>query len=90
MNANFKVLLTEYPSGMTINTLLASKCFNVSEDFIVPGNGAAELIKSLMSNLEGKIGVVYPTFEEYPNRVDPSRLVVFTPEKRDLITIATI
>ncbi len=82
MNANFKVLLTEYPSGMTINTLLASKCFNVSEDFIVPGNGAAELIKSLMSNLEGKIGVVYPTFEEYPNRVDPSRLVVFTPEKK--------
>ena len=34
---------------MKVNTLIASKCFGVSEDYIVPGNGAAELIKVLMA-----------------------------------------
>ena len=48
LRANFDTLLTEYPSGMKVNTLLASKCFGVSEPYIVPGNGAAELIKVLM------------------------------------------
>jgi len=49
LRANFDTLLTEYPSGMKVNTLIASKCFGVSEPYIVPGNGAAELIKILMS-----------------------------------------
>jgi histidinol-phosphate/aromatic aminotransferase/cobyric acid decarboxylase-like protein len=48
LRANFDTLLTEYPSGMKVNTLIASKCFGVSEEYIVPGNGAAELIKVLM------------------------------------------
>ena len=55
LRANFDTLLTEYPSGMKVNTLIASKCFGVSEPYIVPGNGAAELIKVLMeetSNLK--------------------------------------
>lgn len=83
MRANFDTLLTEYPSGMYVNTLLASKCFGVKEPYIVPGNGAAELIKSLMERLSGKFGVVYPTFEEYPNRRDDGSLVVFTPQTPD-------
>ena len=83
MNANFCTLLTEYPSGMKINTLLASKFTGVKEDYILPGNGAAELIKALMENTEGKVGVIYPTFEEYPNRLNPDQLVVFTPENKD-------
>lgn len=68
LRANFDTLLTEYPSGMKVNTLIASKCFGVSEDYIVPGNGAAELIKVLMEGTEGRTGFVRPTFEEYPNR----------------------
>lgn len=35
---------------------------------ICVGNGTAELIKSLMENISGNIGMVYPTFEEYPHR----------------------
>ena len=50
LRANFDTLLTEYPSGMKVNTLIASKCFGVSEPYIVPGNGAAELIKVLMED----------------------------------------
>lgn len=81
MRANFDTLLTEYPSGMYVNSLIAGKCFGVRQDYIVPGNGAAELIKSLMGRLQGKLGVIYPTFEEYPNRRDPKSLEILVPEK---------
>lgn len=80
MQANFRTLIAEYPSGMKVNTLLASKCWGVKEDYIVPGNGAAELIKALMELLPGTMGVVRPTFEEYPNRRDKDSLVTFVPQ----------
>lgn len=83
MRANFDTLLTEYPSGMYVNSLLAGKCFGVKQEYIVPGNGAAELIKSLMQKLEGKLGVIYPTFEEYPNRRAKESLEIFVPKTKD-------
>lgn len=70
IKANFEKLLTQYPSGMRVNSLLASKNFNVRQENICVGNGAAELIKSLMEMLDGTTGFVRPTFEEYPNRYD--------------------
>lgn len=87
MRANFDVLLTQYPSGMAINSLLAGKYFGISSQYIVVGNGAAELIKSLMSRLMdngSKIGVVYPTFEEYPNRLTKDAILPFYPDNEDL------
>ena len=80
MQANFQTLLTQYPSGMKVNTIIASKCFGVSEDYIIPGNGAAELIKVLMEHTEGKVGTIRPTFEEYPNRLPKEQLVTFVPQ----------
>ena len=80
MQSQFKTLLTQYPSGMKVNTLLASKCYGVSEEFIIPGNGAAELISTLMEHMEGIVGFIRPTFEEYPNRFDRSRQVTFVPQ----------
>lgn len=80
MRANFQTLLTQYPSGMKVNTIIASKCFGVSEDYIIPGNGAAELIKALMEDLTGKVGTIRPTFEEYPNRLPKEKLVTFIPK----------
>ena len=80
LRANFDTLLTEYPSGMKVNTLIASKCFSVSEQYIVPGNGAAELIKVLMEETNGKTGFIRPTFEEYPNRYDKDSQVTFVPQ----------
>ncbi|MCM1378463.1 MAG: aminotransferase class I/II-fold pyridoxal phosphate-dependent enzyme [Clostridium sp.] len=68
MKANFEVLLRNYPSGMDINSLLAAKYFGLRQEHTVVGNGAAELIKSLMEREECTVGVVSPTFEEYPNR----------------------
>jgi histidinol-phosphate/aromatic aminotransferase/cobyric acid decarboxylase-like protein/CTP:phosphocholine cytidylyltransferase-like protein len=91
LRANFDTLLTEYPSGMKVNTLIASKCFGVSEQYIVPGNGAAELIKILMEERPkansqkpiAKIGFIRPTFEEYPNRYDKDAQVTFVPQNAD-------
>ena len=83
LRANFDTLLTEYPSGMKVNTLIASKSFGVSEPYIVPGNGAAELIKVLMEENNGKTGFIRPTFEEYPNRYDKNQQVTFVPQNAD-------
>ena len=83
LRANFDALLTEYPSGMRVNSLLAAKNFGVHQENILVGNGAAELIKSLMGYLEGKVGFIRPTFDEYPNRYTRENSVDFTPDNRD-------
>lgn len=68
MESNFDILMRQYPSGMEVNSLLAAKCFQLHEDHVVLGNGAAELIKCLLEELHGTLGVIRPTFEEYANR----------------------
>lgn len=83
IRANFDTLLTEYPSGMRVNSLLAAKNFGVHQEDILVGNGAAELIKSLMGYLNGKVGFIRPTFDEYPNRYDRDNSVDFTPDNKD-------
>ena len=83
LRASFDTLLTEYPSGMRVNSLLAAKNFGVHQENILVGNGAAELIKSLMGYLDGKVGFIRPTFDEYPNRYDRKISVDFTPDNRD-------
>ena len=83
MRANFDTLLRQYPSGMGIETLLGGKYFNIRQEYVVVGNGAAELIKSLMERMEGNLGVVYPTFEEYPNRRLAERVIAFNPGNAD-------
>lgn len=84
LRANFDTLLCEYPSGMMVQQLLAGKYFGVKRDYTVVGNGAAELIKSLMEHATGKTGVVYPTFEEYPNRLHKEDIVSYFPDNQDL------
>lgn len=76
----FPVLVSEYPSGMGVNSALAAECWNVKQEYIVVGNGAAELIKALMEDLKGKVGIVRPTFEEYPNRMPEEQVVTFVPQ----------
>lgn len=83
MKANYDTLLTEYPSGMYVNSLLASKYFDIKHNYIVVGNGAAELIKSMLENINGKYGIIYPTFEEYPNRLSKDAIVPFISSKED-------
>lgn len=84
IKANFEHLVCEYPSGLEVNSLLAAKYFGLTKDQIVVGNGAAELIKSLMSTVNGKVGTILPTFDEYLNRSNIEEIVSFYPNNRDL------
>ncbi|MBQ2314430.1 MAG: aminotransferase class I/II-fold pyridoxal phosphate-dependent enzyme [Treponema sp.] len=96
MQASFVPLLTQYPSGMARNRLLAAKNYGVEQRHIVVGNGAAELIKSLLSLWDAEnraFGFIRPTFEEYPHRLHrgvPEEFTVRYPDFRytaeDLIT----
>lgn len=83
LKSNFSSLLVQYPSGMEVVSLLASRNFGVDKECIVVGNGAAELIHVLMEKTEGRLGVIRPTFEEYPNRYNPEETVVFIPGAED-------
>ena len=84
MKANFETLLTQYPSGMSVNSLLAARNFGVKKEHIVIGNGAAELIKALLETFDfGRMGIIKPTFEEYSNRYETDKCVTFVPDNDD-------
>lgn len=83
MIASFQTLLTQYPSGQRVNSLLAWNYFNIHQENIVVGNGAAELIKSLLGFLDGKTGFIRPTFEEYPHRFNADNSFFFDVSSMD-------
>jgi len=62
---NFHTLLSQYPSGLNVQNLLLGKLFNIDEKNILAGNGAGELIHAAAPSIHGKIGIIYPTFNEY-------------------------
>lgn len=78
LKSNFESLLVNYPSGMDVNNLLVSNYFNINQSNICVGNGASEIIKSLIEHVldeDSKLGVIIPTFEEYPNRFDSKNII---------------
>jgi histidinol-phosphate/aromatic aminotransferase/cobyric acid decarboxylase-like protein/choline kinase len=83
IKSNFETLLGEYPSGLNVQNLIASKMFNCDDKNILVGNGAAELIKALLEEIKGKVGIIYPTFNEYPERLEEDRIVRFIPDNKD-------
>lgn len=80
IKANFDQLICQYPSGMKVNSLLAAKYFGIKQEYVCVGNGETELIKSLMGLLKGKMGLCFPTFEEYSNRKEDVELIKFIPQ----------
>ena len=83
MKANMEVLIGNYPSGIEVNSLIAGKYYGIKKEHICPGNGASELINSLIKTIDGNIGITFPTFEEYPNRVIQNHIVPYYPKNRD-------
>lgn len=84
LKANFDILLENYPSGMYVNSLLAGKYFGIKQDYVVVGNGAAELIKVVMEqHAEDRVGIIFPTFDEYPNRLKKEQIVPFIVDTPD-------
>ncbi|OQB13603.1 MAG: Threonine-phosphate decarboxylase [Firmicutes bacterium ADurb.Bin193] len=83
IKANIEVLIGNYPSGIEVNSLIAGKYYGIKKEHVCPGNGAAELINSLMKTINGNIGVIFPTFEEYPNRISKNSIVPYYPKNRN-------
>lgn len=65
MKYSYTPLLEQYPSGMEIQKLLAGKMFHLDPDFLLVGNGAAELINTLGRVTTGRVIVSIPAFNEY-------------------------
>lgn len=83
ISVNLDKLIASYPSGMAVNSLLAAKMYGVRRENIIVGNGAAELIKELMDGFSGITGFIKPKFEEYPNRYDTKKSLLFEPQNDD-------
>lgn len=73
--AYFQPLLSQYPSGSAVQSLLASKLFQIEPNQIVVTNGAAETIKVLSSVFKGNFGILEPTFYEYIDAIGDDRVV---------------
>lgn len=66
MKYSYNELLFNYPSGQAVIKNCASRLFeNVSEEKLLIGNGAAELINNLKHVIKGKIVLSLPSFNEY-------------------------
>lgn len=61
----YEILCSQYPSGMGIQRLNAASMFDLDEEYILVGNGAAELINVLGKILEGRVSIGIPAFNEY-------------------------
>ena len=86
LKSNFESLLVNYPSGLDVNSLLVAKYFGLDLKNICVGNGASEIIKSLIEHVlddESKLGVIVPTFEEYSNRMNPENIITFDSSVND-------
>ncbi len=76
-------LLFNYPSGQSIERICACRMFdNVSDDNILIGNGAAELINNLKYIVGKKIALTIPSFNEYV-RCFPNSEITYINSKDD-------
>lgn len=80
IKAGFSSLIASYPSGLNTQNMLTAKLFNLEETNILTGNGAAELIKALAPSVSGSIGIMYPTFNEYPECFTANEIVPCIPD----------
>lgn len=61
----YETLLRDYPSGLETQNLNAGRMLGVNADYIIVGNGAAELIFNLGRSMNGKMLIQVPVFNEY-------------------------
>ena len=80
MKAFFYDLLSQYPSGLNTQNLLAGKMFGIERENIIVGNGASEIIRAIGDVFSGTFGMVFPTFNEYPESIGYDRVVKHIPE----------
>lgn len=70
-------LVLNYPVAQDVLAELVGDLIDQPAERIVVGNGAAELIKIVSSNIEHKLIVPVPSFNEYANAAPAGRVVEF-------------
>ena len=80
--ASFNSLVTQYPSGNEVNSLLAGKIYGIDHNMVIVGNGIPELIREIMNQVHGKVGIIQTAFNEYTRRVQDEK-IVYTPDSED-------
>lgn len=83
MQNSYQVLLASYPSGLSIQNLLAAKLCNCDQSHVLVGNGATELIKGLMVEMRGRVGMAVPTFNEYYETLRNAEFIEFHPRREN-------
>ena len=84
MQNEFPVLLTQYPSGLSVENMNAGRLFGIYDEHILVGNGAAELINALGKVLKNKtIAVNLPVFNEYVRCFKDSKIIEIDNSKND-------
>ena len=81
LQTEYPILLNNYPSGLNIQNLNAERMFGVNQDYLLVGNGAAELINCLGHITTGKIAVGLPTFNEYVRCFKNSEIIAIDNSK---------
>jgi histidinol-phosphate/aromatic aminotransferase/cobyric acid decarboxylase-like protein len=79
----FSELISQYPSGLNVQNTLAGEILSIRIENILVGNGASEIIKGIGEILDGKFGIVFPTFNEYYESIGQNRIVKFIPSSED-------
>lgn len=74
LKKNFANLVTQYPSNLKSQNILASKLFNVHEKNLIVCNGVSEVINILPKIFKGKFGIFTPTFNEYIDAIGKERI----------------
>ncbi|MFV9979410.1 MAG: hypothetical protein AB8V13_05660 [Francisella endosymbiont of Hyalomma asiaticum] len=85
IKAFFYDLASQYPSGLSTQNLLAGKMFGIESENILVGNGAAEIIKVIGDVIEGSFGMMFTTFNEYPENLSHDRIVKFIPDNQSFV-----
>lgn len=80
---SFQILLTSYPSSINIINQLSATMFNINQNYITTGNGAAELIRVLLLVDKQLTGVIMPSFEEYYNSMESSNIKIYEVENNN-------
>lgn len=83
MRYSYAQLLCGYPSGMYVQKLMAGKMFGVREEYLLVGNGAAELINTLGRTMGGKTALPIPAFNEYIRCFPDCQIVPIRSKDRD-------
>jgi histidinol-phosphate/aromatic aminotransferase/cobyric acid decarboxylase-like protein len=79
----FYELISQYPSGLNVQNSLASQMLSIKTANILVGNGASEIIRGIGNILDGKFGIVFPTFNEYYESLGEDRVIKFIPSSED-------